>query len=148
MKKTRVTENINMKDAFLKAARSFSSSIPALLGIILLMGLFRAVVSREVLSRVFRGDPLCDTFIGSLIGSLSAGNAITSYIIGGELLSQGVSLFAITAFIVAWVTVGIIQLPAEAAFFGRKFALARNLISFILAFLVSLATVLTLLVMK
>jgi uncharacterized membrane protein YraQ (UPF0718 family) len=143
-----MTENTSFMEAFLKAARSFSSSIPVLLGVILLMGLFRAVVSREILSRVFSGDPLYDTFIGSLIGSLSAGNAITSYIIGGELLGQGVSLFAVTAFIVAWVTVGVIQIPAEAALLGRKFAVARNLVSFFLAFLVSLATVLTLMVMK
>nr|CBH37729.1 hypothetical protein BSM_12060 [uncultured archaeon] len=32
-----------------------------------------------------------------------------SYIIGGELMKEGVSLFAITAFIVTWVTVSIVN---------------------------------------
>ena len=55
-----------------------------------------------------------DTVIGSAIGSIAAGNPIMSYIIGGELMKEGVSLFAITAFIVTWVTVSIVQFPAEA----------------------------------
>ena len=82
--------------------------------------------------------------MGSMIGSISTGNPITSYIIGGELLKEGVSLFAVTAFIAAWVTVGVIQLPAEAAILGKRFALTRNALSFIFAILVALATVVTL----
>ena len=81
---------------------------------------------------------------GSTVGSISAGNPITSYIIGGELLKEGISLFAVTAFITAWVTVGIIQLPAEASILGKRFALARNILSFIFSIIVAIATVLTL----
>lgn len=55
-----------------------------------------------------------DTIIGSAIGSIAAGNPIMSYIIGGELMKEDVSLFAITTFIVTWVTVSIVQFPAEA----------------------------------
>jgi uncharacterized membrane protein YraQ (UPF0718 family) len=71
-----------------------------------------------------------------------------SYIIGGELLKDGVSLFAVTAFIVTWVTVGLLQLPAEAAILGRQFAIFRNILSFILAILVSIVTVVTVMVIQ
>jgi hypothetical protein len=54
-----------------------------------------------------------------------------------------VSLFAVVAFIVAWVTVGVVQFPAEAAILGRRFAAARNLLAFMLAMVVSIATVTT-----
>jgi hypothetical protein len=64
-----------------------------------------------------------------------------SYIIGGELLKQGISLIAVTAFIVAWVTVGFIQLPAESMILGKKFAFVRNILSFIFAIIVALITV-------
>lgn len=125
-------------------ARSFVASLPMLLGIILLMGIFRANVSKEMLFRFFGGGAFRDTLVGSLVGSISGGNALTSYIVGGEILAQGGSLFAVTAFLATWVTVGIIQLPAEASLLGRRFAVARNLISFILVFPVSIAAVLTL----
>ena len=85
-----------------------------------------------------------DSFIGSLVGSISAGNPITSYIFGGEMLSQGVGLIAVTAFIVSWVTVGIIQLPAESAILGKRFALLRNLTAFVFSIIVAIITVLIL----
>jgi uncharacterized membrane protein YraQ (UPF0718 family) len=112
-----------------------------LLAVILLMGLFQSFISPKMIAAVFRGEMVWDTFIGTLIGSISAGNPITSYIIGGELLDKGVSLFAITAFIVAWTTVGIVQYPAEMDFLGKRFATLRNILSFILAILVAIATV-------
>jgi len=134
--------------SFYKSLKSFAAALPVLLGVILLLGLFRMNVSAQFISSIFKGELLRDTIIGSLIGSVSAGNPITSYIIGAELLSEGVSLFAITAFIVAWVTVGVIQLPAEAAILGKRFAFARNLISFILAILVSMVVVMTLMIIQ
>ena len=131
-----------------KAFKSFSNFIPILLGVILSAGLFQSFLSKDMIASLFAGQVLRDTLIGTLIGSILAGNPITSYVIGGELLKGGVSLFAITAFIVAWVTVGVVQYPAEAGVLGRRFATLRNLLSFILAILVSIATVTTLRVIQ
>ena len=75
-------------------------------------------------------ENLFDVFIGAIAGSILAGNPITSYILGGEFLKQGVGIIAVTAFLVAWVTVGIIQYPMEASIFGKKFALIRNFLAF------------------
>ena len=134
--------------SFCKALRSFGTAFPMLLGVILLLGLFRSFVPNRILSAVFTEELLRDTIIGSLMGSISSGNAVTSYIIGGELLKENVSLVAVTAFIVAWVTVGVIQLPAEAGILGKRFACARNILSFFLSILVSIATVKTLMVIQ
>lgn len=134
----------NIVSAFFKAFKSFGTSLPIILGVILVLGLFRAFVSVQMLSAVFTGELLRDTVIGALIGSIFAGNAVNSYIIGGELVRENISLIAITSFLVAWVTVGIIQFPAEATLLGRRFACVRNILGYILAILVSIATVKTL----
>ena len=134
--------------SFYKALRSFGTTFPILLGVILLLGLFRTFVSSQMISAVFTGDLLRDTVIASVVGSISAGNAVTSYIIGGELLKENISLIAVTSFMVAWVTVGVIQLPAEAAILGKRFACVRNIFCFILSILVSIATVKTLMVIQ
>ena len=138
----------NIISSFHKAFKNIAEILPVLLGVILLLGLFQTFVSKQTISSVFTGNLWWDTAIGSLFGSISAGNPIVSYIIGGELLKQNVSLLAVTAFMVAWVTIGIIQLPAEALILGKRFALARNIISFILAILVSMATVSTLMLIQ
>jgi len=138
--------NRKLSDAFQKTLRNFGTVLPMILGVVLLLGLFRVFVTNEMINAVFTGNVLRDTVFGALIGSISAGNAIASYIIGGELLKEQVSLFAVAAFIVAWVTVGVIQFPAEVAILGKRFAIARNLLCFMLSILVALATVTTLMV--
>lgn len=139
--KKRNDDRKNILISFYKAFKAFGTALPMLLGVILVLGLFRSFVSSRMLSAVFTGDLFQDTVIGSLIGSISGGNAVTSYVIGGELIKQNVSLVAVTAFIVAWVTVGIIQFPAEAAILGKRFACVRNILSFVLSILVSIGTV-------
>lgn len=117
--------------------------MPSIVGVLLLIGLIQQVDLAKI-QFIFTGNFFFDAFFGALVGSVAAGNPITSYIIGGELLSKGVSMFAVTAFILAWVTVGIVQLPAESVILGRRFALTRNITSFLLAILVSIITVATL----
>ena len=133
----------NFKEAILKSGKSFWKSLPLIFGTMLLMSLIVTLVPQSFYLRVFRGS-IVDPIIGSLIGSISTGNPITSYIFGGEMLKQGISLIAVTAFLVAWTTVGVVQLPAESMILGKKFALLRNLISFIFAIIAAVLTVLIL----
>ena len=133
-----------LKQAFLKTARSFTRSLPILLGVLMLLSLASTLIPKSLYGRIFTGNQIIDPLIGALVGSIAGGNPVTSYIIGGELRLQGISMLAITAFIVAWVTVGLIQLPAEALMLGKRFAFVRNGISFVTALIISIITVLTL----
>ncbi len=117
---------------------------PLLLGVIGLVGLFQVLVTPKMLAALFQGNPLLDTLIGTLTGAISAGNPIVSYLIGGGLLDQGISLYAVSAFILSWVTLGFIQLPAEVEVFGGRFTLYRNIISLVFTILIAIATTLTL----
>ena len=130
-----------MKQATIKSARALWNFFPLFFGTILLISLISILIPESFYVSVFRGNIFLDSFIGSLIGSISAGNPITSYIFGGELLKQGIGLIVVTAFLVSWVTVGLIQLPAESAILGKKFSLLRNFSAFILSIVVALITV-------
>ena len=141
-------KNNQFKQAIIKAAKGLWVAFPMILGTILFISLISILIPKSFYTTIFSKNIFLDSIIGSLIGSISAGNPITSYILGGELLSQGVGLVAVTAFLVAWVTVGIIQLPAESTILGRKFALIRNISSFILAIIVAIITVFILGVFK
>jgi len=124
-----------------QAVRSASNQIkgllPVMIGVILLVGLFRAFISEEFLASLFSGRMVWDSLWGASIGSVFAGNPINSYIIGRQLLEQGVSLVAVTAFICSWVTVGLIQLPAEGSALGWQFAVVRNFSCFVLSMAIS-----------
>ena len=134
----------SIKQAILKSGKALSKAFPIILGTVLLISLISTIIPKSFYTSVFSKNIILDSLIGDLIGSISAGNPITSYIFGGELLNQGISLIAVTAFLVAWVTIGIIQLPAESAILGKKFAFLRNFTAFIFAIISAILTVLIL----
>ena len=136
-------EKNTLNQAILKAFQLFKSSLPIMIGVLLLISLVD-LFSKDYYLHIFTGNFILDPLIGSLAGSFSFGIPITSYIVGGELLKKGVSLIAITAFIMTWTTVGSAMLPLEASFLGKKFAFIRNGINFVFAIIVSILTVLTL----
>ena len=130
-----------LKQAIAKSAKGIYKALPVLIGIILLVSLANTLIPKSIYSALFSKNIFLDSIIGSALGSILAGNPITSYVLGGEFLNQGISLVAVTAFIVAWVTVGMVQLPAEMMLLGKKFAITRNITAFIFAIMVALITV-------
>lgn len=125
---------MKLKLAFKKATKSLWKSIPIFLGTILLVSIITTIVPKEFYIKALSHQKIIlDSFLGAVIGSVSTGSPIISYIIGGKLLEQSISLIVVTAFLLAWVTVGFIQIPAEIKFLGKKFTFWRNLTAFILA---------------
>ena len=122
------------------AARQMKAMMPVLLGVILLVGLFKTFVSEALIGSVFTGRPMLDASLGAALGSVLAGNPVNSYVIGKGLLDVGVELAAVTAFILTWVTVGLVQIPAEIAALGARFTLVRTIAAFILSIPVACLT--------
>ncbi len=132
---------MQLQEAFRKAGRQFFSIIPVLAGVILLVGLFRGLVSQDMLLSVFSGNMIPDTFLGACIGSLLSGNPVNSYVVGDALLKMGVSLFGAAAFMLSWVNVGLPQLPAEISALGTRFAVTRAIAAFFMTIVASILTV-------
>ena len=135
---------MRLKKAFLKTRKSFLAILPVIAGMMLLTGLILQFVPMQDLSSLMGKNSVLDALSGALLGSVSAGQPLISYVLGGELLASGVSLVAVTALIVSWVTVGSVQLPFEVMMLGRRFAIVRNLISFVFSILIAILTVSTL----
>lgn len=119
--------------AFGSAVHQLQSFLPRLVGVILLLGLLYGFVPVKTLLGLFVGTVPYDSFWGACLGSILAGNPVNSYVIGKSLLDAGVGIAGIAALMLAWVNVGLIQLPAESEALGIRFALARNFAGFITA---------------
>ena len=133
-------ETLSFIQVLKKAAFGFISMSPMLLGVIGLVGIMQIYVTPDRLSSAFGNGMFVDTLVGTFTGAISSGNPAVSYVVGGELLEEGTSLYAVTAFILSWVTLGFIQLPAEAAALGFRFTLYRNLLSLIATVMIAIAT--------
>ena len=134
----------HLRDSLHKTIRTFINILPIIVGMLLLTSLVITVFSEQISSGLFGNGDILDTLLGASIGSIATGHPLASYLLGGELLGGGVSLIAVTALVVTWVTVGIVQLPAEVLMLGARFAVYRNIISFIAAIAIAFLTVYTL----
>ena len=136
-----------MNTALNKTLRSFKMTAPMIIGVLLLINLLNPLLQRFY-PVIFTGNYLLDPLIGAIAGSASFGIPIVSYITGGELLHEGVSLLAVIAFMLSWSTVGLVMLPLEISQLGRKFAILRNSLNFLTSIIIAILTVITLNLLK
>lgn len=102
----------------------FINLLPIIIGMLLLTNLVVTVFPEELSAGLFGLSDLLDALMGASVGSIASGHPMASYLLGGELLQSGVSLIAVTALIVSWVSVGIVQLPAEILMLGVRLSTA------------------------
>jgi len=133
-----------LKKTSLQTLKSLEVIAPMLLAIVGLVGIFETYITPEMIHTLFSGKAINDTLVGTGAGALSVGQPFLSYIISGELLQEGISMYAVTAFILSFVTLGVIQLPLEFSIFGARFTFIRNILSFIFALLIAYLTTQTL----
>ena len=136
--------NNQLQASLTKTNRTFINILPIIVGMLMATSLVVTLFPEEISAGLFGHGDIPDAILGAAIGSIAAGHPLASYLLGGELLSGGVGLITVTAMLVTWVTVGIVQLPAEALMLGTRFAVYRNIISFCLAIIIALLTVYTL----
>ena len=129
-----------LKKSAIKSVKSIINMLPIIIGIVLLVGLLKTFVPNSFYAKIFIGNKIIDSITGAFFGSILAGNPITSYILGGEMLKQGIALVVVISFLIAWVTVGIVQIPLEIKTLGKKFAITRNIIAFFSAIIIAIIT--------
>jgi hypothetical protein len=127
--------------AFIKPAiKNTVAALPIMLGVLMAINLINPFLVGHY-QDIFIGSRYLDPLLGALLGSVSFGIPILAYVAAGELLHSGVTLLAVTAFILSWTTVGVPLLPLEIKYLGRRFALVRNSVNFVFAIIVAVAAV-------
>ncbi len=120
-------------------ARTLLDLMPLLLAVFALVGLFQEFLPPELIEKFFgTGHRLLSLIAGSMLGAISIGPPLASYPIAGKMLTEGAWPPAVAAFILTWISVGIVTLPFEAKIFGWRFALIRNSVTLIAAMLMGL----------
>jgi uncharacterized membrane protein YraQ (UPF0718 family) len=74
--------------------------------------------------------------IAALVGSITLIPGFISYPIASVLIKEGASYAIVATFMTTLMMVGVVTLPLEIAYFGRKVAILRNVLNFIAAVLI------------
>ena len=91
-------KKINLKQAFISSGKNLLNAVPMIAGILFLFGYVQVFLPSDAMAKLFSGKIITDALVSAAAGSIITGNPINSYIIGGELLKQNVSFFAVTIF--------------------------------------------------
>ena len=116
------------------AGKSFIRMLPMVFIIIIAIGLLLGFVPPEQISR-FVGDQsgLGGVLLVGVVGALMHIPALLSFPLAASLLKDGASVTAVAAFITTLTMIGMITLPLEIKILGKKMALLRNGLSFVIA---------------
>jgi uncharacterized membrane protein YraQ (UPF0718 family) len=123
----------------LKGIRMFLDILPTLLLVLALVSIFLYLVPGKLLTAILgaKSGPL-GVLIAALLGSISLIPAFVAYPLARIFLNRGIPPMTVAVFITTLMMVGILTLPLEIRFFGKKAAIMRNLLSFFGALIIGL----------
>lgn len=127
------------KMALLKAWRSFENILPQFLGIIILIGIMLAILSPKTISDLLgKQSGWIGMILAAAVGAITLIPGFVAFPLAAALLKNGAGYMQIGIFISTLMMVGIVTLPLETQYFGKKVAYTRNALAFAFSFLVAI----------
>lgn len=127
------------KMALFKAWKSFENILPQLLAILIMIGVLLAALSPETISNLIgRESGWLGMLVASILGSITLIPGFVAFPLASALMDNGAGFMQIAVFISTLMMVGIVTIPVEIKYFGKKATLARNVLAFAFSFVVAL----------
>lgn len=127
------------KLALKKAWKAFENMLPQFLGIIIVIGIVLSVIEPSLISQFIGAD---SGFIGLLnallLGSITQIPAFVAFPLASNLLASGAGMMQIAGFVSTLMMVGILTIPMEVTFWGKKATYLRNGLAFVFSIVVAL----------
>ncbi len=122
-----------------KSKKMMGSMIGEIIAIIFLIGLILTIIPPESIKNVLgSSSTFMSTIVAAVVGSITLIPAFVAFPLVGSFVDVGASIVPAVAFLTTLTMVGIVTFPLEKKEFGLKFALTRNILSFIFAIAIAL----------
>ncbi|WP_186431161.1 permease [Clostridium sp. BSD9I1] len=127
------------KEALIKSLKSFENIMPQFLGIIFIVGIMLALLKPEIISTfIGKNSGALGVFLSSIIGSITMMPTFVAFPTADMLLKSGAGYAQVGALVSTLTLVGVITLPLESKYIGKKAAFLRNFVAFLFSFIVAL----------
>jgi len=121
-----------------KAWKAFENILPEFLVVILLVGVLLAVLNAEVISKIIGADSgWFGVILAAIVGAITLIPGFVAFPTAAMLLQSGAGYMQIGAFISTLMMVGVVTIPVEIKYFGKKLTILRNVLAFIFSFIVA-----------
>ena len=126
------------RQALRKAWKAFENILPEFLVVIMVVGVLIAVLNPEMISRIIGSDSgWFGVVMATIVGSVTLIPGFIAFPTAAMLLEGGAGYMQIAAFISTLMMVGIITIPVEIRYFGKKTTYLRNGLAFLFSYLVA-----------
>lgn len=133
-----VKDKKKTKMALKKAWKAFENILPEFLVVILLVGFLLAILNPETISKIIGAESgWFGVILAGIIGSVTLIPGFVAFPTAAILLENGAGYMQIAAFVSTLMMVGIITIPVEIKYFGKKISILRNVLAFFFSFLVA-----------
>lgn len=124
--------------ALLKAWKAFENILPQFLVVILLVSLLLSLLDHQMILRIIGSESgWLGVLLAAIVGAVTLIPGFVAFPTAALLINGGAGYMQIGAFISTLMMVGIVTLPVEMQYFGKKLALYRNALAFVFSFLVA-----------
>jgi len=126
------------KMALKKSWKAFENIMPQILVVFLLVGLMMALLNPQIISAMIgERSGWFGVVLAALVGAITLIPGFVAFPTAALLLENGAGYMQIGAFISALMMVGVVTIPVEIKYFGKKLTLYRNLLAFGFSFVVA-----------
>ncbi len=127
------------KMALKKAWKAFENILPEVLVVLLLVGVLLAVLDPITISKIIGADSgWLGVGIAAVVGAITLIPGFIAFPTAALLLQNGAGYMQVGAFISTLMMVGVVTMPVEMKYFGKKITILRNVCAFIFSFFVAL----------
>lgn len=127
------------KMALKKAWKSFENILPQFISILIIIGIMLAVLSPDTISKlVGKESGWLGMIIAGIMGSITLIPGFVAFPLAAALLKSGAGFMQIAVFVSTLMMVGVITIPVEIKYFGRKATLMRNGMAFVFSFIAAI----------
>ena len=122
-----------------KSKKMMGSMMGQIVGILFLIGLILTFVPPELIRDYLGGsNTILSAILAAVLGSVTLIPAFVAFPLVGSIVDMGASIMPAVAFLTTLTMVGLVTFNLEKKEFGVKFTIARNLLSFGMAIVISL----------
>jgi len=127
------------KKALLVAYKRFLFISPSFMVMIIFISIILYLFPQEKIIRYLSyGGHTVNIILAALVGSVTALPGFIAFPLAGILKDSGISYTIIASFTTTLMMVGTFTFPVEATYLGKKVALIRNVIGFMIAIIIAL----------
>jgi len=124
---------------FKKGFKMFKNIVIPFLNILILVSLLLFIIPPQLITEYLgAGSGVVGFVIAAVVGSITLIPGFISYPIAAGLIKQGASYSTVAVFMTTLMMVGIVTLPLEIKYFGKKVAILRNVLNLFIAIVIGI----------